>query len=388
MLGSTTMLYTREKILSAARFTTGLDDFGTDDFIEPLDLLIEDYHTSAKLNRKGVWGSWIYLHRMLSNRLRLNHYLATTPAEAQVIQKPIFILGLPRTGSTMLHELLASHPDLRAPSFWEASFVPGYSLGDKGRQWITSAQIGIVDLLAPGFRSVHNLGTHLPHECITMQALSLRTMQFHAAHNIQKYHQWLETCDWEPAYIYHQKYLKWLQFGDLESRRWVLKAPGHLLSLANLMQRYPDARIIHLHRNPLEVIPSMGSLFLHLRRPFTREVNLNEIGKDVSRQWHKGLADSLAWRQTHPENDSQFLDLDYRELITDPVASAEKILAFAEVSIDNDVRQRLNNYIANNPKGKHGTHRYSLNQFGLDGLELADLFSEYNSHFSLTNTGE
>ena len=127
----------------------------------------------------------------------------------------------------------------------------------------------------------------------------------------------------------------------------------------------------------------MGSLFLHIRKPFTRELDLAEIGKDVTHQWHKGLTDSLAWRQAHPESEDRFLDIDYRELVADPLASAEKILAFAEVSFDDQARQKLSAYIANNPKGKHGTHRYSLDQFGLDERELTELFSEYNSHFSL-----
>ncbi len=378
------MLYSRDRILAAARRVTGLNDFGMEDFIEPLDLLIDDYHGSAKLNRKGLAGSWIYLHRMLCNRLRLNHYLQKTPAAEQQIKRPILILGLPRTGSTMLHELLASHPGLRAPTFWEASFVPGYSTMDRVRQWLTSAQIKVVDFLAPGFRSVHSLGTHLPHECITMQALSLRSMQFHAAHNVQNYNQWLENCDWAPAYDYHEKYLKWLQFGDLRNRRWVLKAPGHLLSLQNLLRRYPDARIIHLHRNPAEVIPSMASLFLHIRKPFTREMDLQEIGRDVTRQWHGGLTNSLAYRQANPDNESMFLDINYRELVSDPLATAGRILDFAEEPLDEESRTTLSTYIHDNPKGKHGEHRYSLEQFGLDQHELNERFSEYNSHFDLS----
>lgn len=375
------MLFTREKVLAAARFTTGLDDFGTDDFIEPLDLLIEDYHNSAKLNRKGVIGSWVYLHRMLSNRLRLTRYLKTTAANEQEIREPVFILGLPRTGSTLLHELLASHPGLRAPRFWETSFVPGYSLFDRFRQGVTSAQIGVVDMLAPGFRSVHSLGTFKPHECITMQALSLRTMQFHAAHNLQKYNQWLETCDWEPAYDCHENFLKWLQFGDLRSRRWVLKAPGHLLSLPNLVNRYPDARFIHLHRDPCEVIPSMASLFLHIRKPFARELDLHEIGRDVTRQWQRGLQASMEYRKTHAASESRFLDIDYRELVADPLRTSEKILGFAGIELDEKTRGMLKEYVESNPKGKHGAHRYSLEQFGLDRETLSELFRDYNSHY-------
>lgn len=383
------MFYTRDKILAAACLATGLEDYGADDFLEPLEILIADYHSSAKLNRKGIAGSWIYLHRMLCNRLRLNHYMKTTPADQQVIHQPVFILGLPRTGSTLLHELLASHPSLRAPAFWEASFVPGYStldrsLMNKTRQWLTSAQIGIMDLLAPKFRSVHSLGTHRPHECVTLQGLSLRTMQFHAAHNLQSYDQWLATCDWQPAYDYHERYLKWLQFGDLgQPRRWVLKAPGHLLSIAELVRQYPNARIVQLHRNPCEVIPSMASLFLHIRKPFTQEMDLTEIGRDVTNQWHRGLQQTMAFRQKHPELESMWMDVHYKELVANPLTTAEKILAFANVATEEKELALLQSYISSNPKNKHGSHQYSLEQFGLDEPSLSERFKNYNDQFNL-----
>lgn len=252
------------------------------------------------------------------------------------------------------------------------------------RQWVTSAQIGIVDFLAPGFRSVHSLGTHRPHECITMQALSLRTMQFHAAHNTRQYNHWLKTCDWQPAYDYHQKYLKWLQFGNMgNQKRWVLKAPGHLLSLPELIQHYPDARIVQLHRNPCEVIPSMASLFLHIRKPFTREMDLAEIGRDVTSQWHQGLRDTLAYRKAHPEVNAMFMDVHYKDLVKHPLEISEKILAFAEVQTDEKIHGVLQSYITNNPKNKHGSHHYSLEQFGLDEGTLTELFSDYNAHFDL-----
>ena len=376
------MLYTREKLLNAARLTTRLDDFGSDDFTEPLDILLSDYKASARLNLKGKITAWTYLHRLLCNRLRLHHYLKETDACREQIRQPIFILGLPRTGSTLLHELLACHPELRAPAFWEASFVPGRSGLDKFRQLLASAQILALDWLAPEFRSVHNLGRNLPHECVTLQATSFRSMQFHAAHNLQTYNRWLETCDWQPAYDCHRKYLQWLQHGSPD-QRWVLKAPGHLLSLPELYATYPDAKIIQLHRDPCEVMPSMASLFLHIRKPFTRELDLHEIGRDVTRQWHRGLESSLAWRNQHPETDQMFLDIHYQELVQEPLNTAEKILSFAGMSLDEKARQLLQAHIVQHPKNKHGNHNYSLSQFGLDADELAELFSHYNSRFDL-----
>ena len=139
------------------------------------------------------------MHRMLSNRLRLQNYIKRFPHVSEVkIERPIFILGLPRTGSTLLHELMDCHPNPRAPTFWEATFVPDQSAMDRCRQLVTA-----------------------------LQALSLRTMQFHAVHDVSDYNAWLETCDWQRVYNMHKRCLQWLQLNG-EDQRWVLKAPGHM----------------------------------------------------------------------------------------------------------------------------------------------------------------
>ncbi|MFT7220044.1 MAG: hypothetical protein ACI8Z1_001661 [Candidatus Azotimanducaceae bacterium] len=375
--------YSARSLLRAATLTTRLDDFGVDDFFEPLDLLIEGYRNTADLNAKGRIGSWIYLHRMLCNRLRLNHYETRFDLHQEKVRAPVFILGLPRTGSTLLHELLASHPALRAPKFWEATFVPGRSGFDRIRQSITTAQIKAVDFLSPNFRSVHALGTHLPHECITLQALSLRSMQFHVAHNLQAYNDWLKTCDWQPAYDYHRLYLSWLQHG-IQNTRWVLKAPGHLLSFPALLTTYPDAKIIQLHRDPAEVIPSMASLFQALRNPFSHQVDLKQIGRDVSAQWEQGLRDTMAYRDQHPEINDDVLDVNYADLVKAPIKTAHQILDFIGEPFDAPIEARFQQHLDHNPKGKHGKHTYELSQFGLDQDALRDQFVDYNTRHAMT----
>ena len=181
------MLFDNKKILKSAMLTTGLKDFGEKDFIEPMEILTSDYRTGANLNRLGRLAAWSYLHRMLSNRLRLNAFNKKQNTLRQKIDSPIFIVGLPRTGSTLLHEMMAMHPDLRAPLFWEASFVPENSATDFFRRCLAKGQIITLNTLSPSFKTVHPMGSEQPHECITMQAASLRSMQFHAANNVKNY---------------------------------------------------------------------------------------------------------------------------------------------------------------------------------------------------------
>ncbi|MBA57565.1 MAG: hypothetical protein CMQ40_00185 [Gammaproteobacteria bacterium] len=374
------MLLEREKIREWAMRTTGLENFGMDDFSEPMDILIHDYHKTANLNRKGFIAAWTYLHRMLSNRLRLNKVCHSNKASCQSIDRPIFIVGLPRTGSTMLHEIMDMHPKLRAPHFWEASFVPDKSFVDIFRKKFALGQIISLNALSPGFKTVHKLGTEKPHECITMQAPSMRSMQFHAANNVRTYNKWLAKCDWNPAYRYHEMYLKWLQAIDTNnSRRWILKAPGHLLSIPALFSTYPDAKIIQLHRNPVEVIPSMASLFLHIRKPFTKHIEAKEIGRDVKKQWHSAIYSTMDYRANNPSSDSKFLDINYKELISDPRTTITRILNHCDIATNDEYERTIDIYLENHPKGKHGAHTYTLSQFDLTADEVEFLFREYEA---------
>ena len=230
------MLFDNTRLLKSAMLTTGLKDFGEEDFIEPMELLTSDYRTTANLNRLGRFAAWSYLHRMLSNRLRLNAFNKEQTTSRQKIDRPIFIVGLPRTGSTLLHEMMAMHSDLRAPLFWEASFVPENSVTDLLRRWLAKGQIITLNTLSPSFKTVHLLGAEQPHEFITMKAASLRSMQFHAANNVKNYNDWLKQCDWQPAYHYHEIFLKCLQTHKKEKpKRWILKAFLNLLPLVCLL---------------------------------------------------------------------------------------------------------------------------------------------------------
>jgi hypothetical protein len=388
--------------MKLASLTTGLDDFGNEDFLEPLELLTQGYRNTANLNWIGRIGAPYYLHRMLCNRLNLTHHTKQHLQTEQVtISKPIFILGLPRTGSTLLHELLDRHPQLRAPKFWESTFVPSnpfnhpntHSMANSLRKLTASVQIKLVDTLAPGIGGVHRLGTDLPHECVTLQAPSMRSMQFHAAHRLNAYHEWLETCDWIPAYTIHKQYLAWLQYIDqsweeqLEAqsngraRRWILKAPGHLLALDALIATYPDATFIQLHRNPAEVIPSMASLFAHLRAPFSKSLDLAEIGEHVSNQWAIGLETTSSLREQNPALNKQFIDVDYSALVSSPLNTANKILSFTGVNADDATDEIMREYLRCHPKNKNGTHHYTLEQFGLNLAQLNERFHDYNARY-------
>ena len=372
-------LFERDDLMGAARTATGFRDFGSMDFIEPLDLLLDGYEQTSALNPIGkLAGRW-YLMRLLCNRLRFEAtWQNDRRVDSRAVQRPIFILGLPRTGSTLLHEVLSLHSALRAPSYWESTFTPGRDPMDLCRILAASGQITLVNRMAPDLKRIHRLGARLPHECVTIQAHTMRSIQFHAAHRVCAYNEWLQTCDWEPAYRWHVRYLKVLQWGESEAR-WLLKAPGHMLGLNALNRVYPDATFIQLHRDPAEVIPSMASLSVALRAAFTNSIDESEIGRDTTDQWSRGLTNTLRLRKQYADLDSRFIDIHYRELASRPMEVVGRILDFTGLSATTTFQRMVEDYLTRNKKGRYGRHEYSLSRFALERSDLETSFADYRA---------
>lgn len=355
----------------------GFVDFGPLDFIEPLELMLHDLIHEAHLTRLGHLVAPYYIKQILSMRLRVQK--AAHERQAGEISAPIFILGLPRTGSSLLHELLALHPDLRAPTFWASHHWPGGQVRNAFTQTLTRLQVGVVDVLAPDFRRVHALAAMAPHECVSIQGYSLRSMQFHVAFRLPSYNRWMvSACDWAPAYAWHRKYLSLLPD---TGQRWVLKAPGHMLGLSALLAQYPDARFIQTHRHPVEVIPSMASLTQSLRGLASDFDQPHEIGQDVNALWRQGIENVMLARAREPSLDARFIDIKYDELVADPDRTMQKITEFTDVRADEIFSQAQARHLAENPKHQHGRHTYTPQQFGLSPDQLELDYADYIHHY-------
>ena len=357
------------------------DDFGGDDWKEPLYLLLEGYLSSANLTELGRVIARRLVIGMLTNRLRVARKFQTSTSLPNV-EKPVFILGLPRTGSTLLHELLDVHPDLQTPKLWQADSVPEEDWSDWLRIFKSFLRTKLVDVISPGFKSIHRLGALLPHECVTIQGLSFRSMQFHAIHRVDAYHGWLSNCDWRPAYLWHERYLKILARKD-PAKRWLLKAPGHMLGMRALCEQYPDAKFIQLHRRPSEVIPSMASLYASLRSGSSNTLDLEELGKSLVEEWRIGLTRVVDLRRADAKVDRNCLDIDYLEMTGDPLFVVEKITEFLELPLGSDTRYKMTEYLLRNRKGKHGSHRYSPELFGLSEKGIDTAFIDYIKSYNL-----
>ena len=374
-------------LLSAARRRAGLGEFQDRSFLEAFRRLLQSLDNEAQLNLFGRIAAREDIIRLLANRLRLEQDRLRYPEiAAQEIHRPIFITGLPRSGSTLLHGLLAQDPANRVPQSWEMldpSPPPERATYDSDRRIAAAErQMRWFQVLAPEFRKIHAVGAQLPEECVMILAHSFFGSEFCSMFGVSSYQEWLQQQDLIPAYRLHRCFLQHLQ-SRCPGERWVLKAPAHLNGLGALLTVYPDAAVIMTHREPLEVLASEASLQLMLRRTFSDATDPIAIGREVT----QSLADAIHWglrvRDGNGVPPEQFFDVTYSELANDPIGAVRRIYEHFAVPLTPPVEIRMRDFVAQNPKDKNGLHEYSLRQFGLDAEEERERYHAYRERFRL-----
>ena len=247
-------------------------------------------------------------------------------------------------------------------------FAPGVNPGARANR------------LAPQFKTIHPIAPDLPQECIAITAQVFMSIQFHTTHDVPSYEKWFEQHSQRLGYDFHYRLLQHLE-ARRPGRRWVLKAPGHLFALDDLLARYPDAKIIQTHRDPLRVMASMASHATVLRRAFSDAADPKLIAADWTERWAQALKKFLAVRdRSAPE---RFLDLSYDDIENSPLETVERVYAFLGWPMTDAARAAMRAFIGANPKNKHGVHRYSLAQYGLDRQAEIRRFGEYCARFNI-----
>lgn len=374
-------------LMAEARARAGLQDFGADEFREPLGRLLESYQTEAGFTPLGRLAARRDTLSLLVNRLRLVEDRKRHPEIAhEAIRRPLFIVGLPRTGSTLLHHLLAQDPASRVPQAWEVMFPSppperaSYETDPRIQQ--AEAQLRWLDRMQPEFKTIHPLGARLALECIAIMSYSFLSSRFHTTYHVPSYQRWVEQQDLRPAYALHRRVLQHLQWRT-PAERWVLKAPAHLYGLNALFETYPDAVVVQTHREPLVVLASVASLTAVLQSVFTDRLDFAEIGLEVTHRWANALERAMQVRDSGSVPGDRFLDVHYQDLLADPIPVVQKIYARFDMPFTDAAERRMRRYLAANPQAKNGAHRYSLATFGLDPEALTHRFKAYREHFGI-----
>lgn len=374
-------------LIRAAERATGLDDFGDDHFRAGLARLLASLARDARLNTMGRIMARRTVLGYLENRLRLRDHRKSHPEiEAEPIRRPLFILGLPRTGTTVLFNLLAQDPANRAPLSWEVESPcpPPRAETFYSDPRIRAAERRFANLhrLAPTLRAIHEFGAELPQECVPITAHEFLSVQFHTIFNVASYQAWLDRQSFLPALRFHRRFLQHLQ-SRCSRERWVLKTPGHLPVIDELLQVYPDACILHTHRDPLRVMPSLASLSYALRALSTDHLDPHLVGRQQMELWEQNLRRALRARDALEHRSGQFFDVRFEEVTRDPVALIARIYAHFGLVFSDRARERMERYLQSHPRGEHGEHRYSLEDFGLDAERDGPRFRDYCDRFGL-----
>ena len=376
-----------ENLLDVARRKTALDDFGDPPFGEPFRRLLESTETEARLNPMGRLATRHDLIRLLINRLRMEEDRKRNPGIAEEeTRRPIIITGLPRTGTTLLHSLLALDPASRVLLTWETVYP---SPPPEATTYRTDRRIGVVNRqirwfhrLVKGFNRIHPVDARLPEECLVVFSHSFLSYQFETTHRLPSYLDWLEGQDLRPAYAVHQQFLQHLQW-RCPGERWVLKAPAHMFDFGAMFSTYPDACVVMTHRNPIEVTASNASLTATLRSAFSDEIDPLEVGPECSRRWAEAMRRAIRFRDEGCAPAERFLDLYYADLVADPTSAVRKVYARFDLPFPKGLEEAIRGFLGRNPKDRFGKHHYSLEQFGMSLEEETRRYAAYRARFGL-----
>jgi hypothetical protein len=372
-----------DQLISRAERSTGLHNWGDESFRLGLEHLISALQQQASLSQVGRFAAYFNILDNLCVRLRLLDYRAKRPeVAAQQIRQPLFILGLPRTGTTILHELIAQDPAFRSPASWEVSrplpppSVQTYDSDKRIRS--VDRMLALLEKLTPGFRTIHAIGARLPQECVYILASAFISEQFGYMYNIPAYRDWALQQDMTASYRWHANFLQHLQV-DLGPERWVLKTPGHLPYLQYLLAQYPDARIVWTHRRPLDAMASFSSLTYTLRSGFSRSIEPLATSAYEFRHFAEIVARGMKERQTL--DTGQFIDVGFNAICADPMAVVQRIYEQLALDLSSDAQARMREYLRRRPRHLYGEHRYSAAAFGLDAACEQQLYGNYLTQY-------
>ena len=358
----------------------GLDDFGVDDdnYREALAVLLESFRRDADLTETGSKMQRFFVRNALVARLVSEAAFAQYPQHVDVaIERPIFVTGLPRTGTTLIHRLLTADPRHQGLELWLAEFPQPRPPRESWSQNPFFNQIDAQFTKAhednPDYTGLHYMTADEVEECWQLLRQSLHSVSYETLAHLPTYSQWLSRQDWTKPYQRHRKNLQLIGLDEAE-KRWVLKNPSHLFALDALFATYPDALVVQCHRPPETIMASMCSLAQHTTAGWSNGFTNEVIGQDSLETWSRGLEMFNAERaQRDP---AQFYDLDYFEFIKDPIAAVGGIYEKFGIEFTDDSRRAItDSHVASQQGPRAPKHTYSLSDYGLTPEQVEERFA-------------
>lgn len=379
---------TPEAILAKAAKKAGSDDLGADSYRDGLDHYLDSARNEAELTTFGRILVSTMLTGALANRIQLHRWAEEHPeVHHERIEAPWIIVGLPRTGTTLLSILLGLDPTSRPLLGWEAAApVPPPTLdsaAEDPRIAETAKGLAQLDKLNPALPAMHPMGATLAQECVALFMYELRTVGMETQALVPSYGRWLEHADMTPAYEQHSLALKTLQ-SRYPTQRWVLKSPNHLWCLPTMLATYPDARVIWTHRAPGPVLTSLASLVNGIQRPLTSRSDPRPAAEEWKHKIHHALSTATAFDESAPSGWCEHLR--YDALVDDPIGAVRALYAAHGEEIGELHDRRMRTWLEQRPQDAFGRHRYDPADFGWSYDGLAEDFADYRTRFDVGTT--
>jgi hypothetical protein len=377
--------FDEEALLEEARQATGLSDFGPGGFREGLRTLIATYREKP-FTEKGRGRGRGRLVQLLATRLRVAEALRKHPEiRERVIERPMVLTGLPRSGTSALFNLLARDPAARPLLLWETQFPDPPADLEPGERDARRDDVEAFFARArrenPEFTKIHYASADTPEECVLLHALAMNGVQLGVEVMVEPYASWYRAQDLHGMYDYYRDLLRMLDW-QRPGERWLLKAPAHMWGIDVLVETFPDVSIVWSHRDPLLCVASICSMTHALMSPLA-EVEKAWLGPVVMDFYASSLERGLAARDgCEPE---RFVDVTHDDFVADPIGVVERIHGSFGLPLGEAARSAMAQHVRANPKGKHGSHEYALEDYGLDPQRVRDRFAAYIDRYGIAS---
>lgn len=376
-----------DQLIEEAHKQTGLEAFDSDSYREGLDILIADMN-AITLSEQGAARNHASLVKILADRLRTADHLAKRPELLErPVERPVFVFGIPRTGTTLLSNLLACDPARRSPLTWEIDEpVPpatSATLRTDPRALARLEQEKAMLAANPAMGKYYRNSAIYPNECIFFMQHDFKALALESRGRLPNYRDWLFSTDMGSAYRYHKRFLQLLQ-ADAPGV-WNLKMPSHALWLETLVETYPDARLIWTHRDPYTAMGSFCSIISLGHMGFTGTVDTAWIAENCTFQAHEHANRIMDFRDRHGED--RIVDVHYADLTTRPIETMRSLYAALGDPFTPEAEAAMQAWLDENPQGKFGRHDYKLGQYGLSVEQLAPGFERYLSRYDVAREG-
>jgi len=377
-----------ETMMGAAVAETGLDDFGDPGFRERLDVLSAALSTEGGLSAAGLAGQYALIVALLKNRLRIEDVMRRHPEIAGIpIERPIIICGLPRTGTTHLHNLMSADPALRSLPYWE-SLEPVLADGERPpeggvdpRIMRTEQSVWFINTAMPHFKRMHEMTVDHVHEEIQLLAIDFSTMLFETIAPMPTWRDYYLARDQRPSYAYLKRILQVLQWSR-GGTRWVLKSPQHLEQFPALVDTFPDASFVVTHRDPVSVTASMATMIAYGNRMSHDRVDPAAVARYWADRLQTMLGRCVRDRDVLPADRS--IDVRFDDFMADDLAMVERIYGLAGQPFTQTARDAMDGFMADHPRGRHGSVIYDLGALGLSATERRAALDFYVRRFGIT----